>query len=263
MGRKAGSGRRLARGGVGGASRERGRGRLRRGRRALSGVGRGRCAAGTWLGAPLPALTQGGPARSGAERLPCAEARAARFRGAPVSPPPGVSAVGEGGGGAASCKARGALIKASARANRNASSGGLGIGGWSAECPAAGSGSPARAEPSQVADSSKGPAGLPGRRTLRQSRAASRPGSGQQRSASSRTAGSGAPRAPFLDAALVFEYRACRYDSAVSKYSSRIRECSGEQLLNEQKLPFFWEAADALHTVQVEIYTRRLQFAST
>lgn len=30
---------------------------------------------------------------------------------------------------------------------------------------------------------------------------------------------SGAPRAPFLDAAWLFEYRACRHDSALSKYS--------------------------------------------
>lgn len=75
--------------------------------------------------------------------------------------------------------------------------------------------------------------------------------------------GSGGPRAPFLDTALVLEHGACRHDSAVAKYSCWLRECSGEQLLNEHKLLFFWEAADALHTIQIEIYTGRLQFAST
>lgn len=46
---------------------------------------------------------------------------------------------------------------------------------------------------------------------------------------------SGAPRSPFLDAAWLFEYGACRRDSALSKYSR-----------------FLWGAADTLHTVQIE-----------
>lgn len=73
----------------------------------------------------------------------------------------------------------------------------------------------------------------------------------------------GAPGAASPAAALVFEPRACRHDSAVSKYSRRVRECSGEQLLNEHKWPFFCEAAEALHTIRTEIYAGRLQFAST